>query len=114
MSFMSINRYLNMHLPFRLLARQLSTSVFEARRAIFGLAEREPKGTKPFKTLHKLKRRGFWGPKLMKWKFPPKHPLEKNPIVRMIQNDQRIAELDENRKLGKNPPKKGAGKKSEK
>lgn len=98
--------------PMLPLHRQL-VSVSEARRKILGHHPPEGANSTPFKALHRLRRRGFIGPKVQDY-YPEADYLEKHPMYRALHNQERLEELERNRKLGKSPPKKGAGKRAKK
>ncbi|KAL3915389.1 MAG: hypothetical protein SGPRY_007237 [Prymnesium sp.] len=90
------------------------TSVAEARQKIFGwaLPRPEEKGIK-LKTLKRLKKRGVIGPKVTAY-FPEKLHIEKHPIIRKMNNQEREDRLELLKKLGRGAPKKGAGGKKKK
>ena len=103
------------------------TSVREARKVALGHWPSEGARSLPFKSLKHLKR-GLLSRKLAAGKDalpkpnlrPPGHSeehlidfgktFERHPVLRYLQNLERLVELEDRRKNGKSPPKKGAGK----
>ena len=86
-------------------------SVYAARQRIFGAAI--PGDPVPFKSLRTIKARGFIGPKVVAY-HPEPVKLSRHPLLRQVFNEQRLERIQINRKLGKAPPKKGAGKRKSK
>ena len=110
-------------------ARQTAkdTSVAEARKVALGHWPSEGARAQPFKSLKRV-RKGwlidrmwdFYGPRRKPNLRPPGHSEEglvdfgrqhfaNHPVLRFFNNLQRIADLEDLKKRGKGPPKKGAG-----
>lgn len=91
------------------------SSVFEARKQIFGTNRSEGASATPFTALKQLRRRdsGWLGPGIVAY-YPTPHRMIKHPLYRTLRNDERLEEVEARKAVGKGPPKKGEGKRGKK
>ena len=95
---------------------QRASSVWAARKQIFGHWSPKEIKSAPFTKLKRLRYRGWIGESVVAWNKldPAAEHLAKHPAARSFLEERYRAQVDARRNAGKGPPKKGAGKRAKK
>lgn len=95
---------------------QRASSVWAARKEIFGHWSPKEIKSAPFTALKKLRYRGWIGESVNSWYKldPAAEHIKKHPAARSWLEERYRARVDARRNAGKGPPKKGSGKRAKK